>query len=185
MKHKIVSGSLEASGEGFATAIFSRFGGPPDRDGDITERSAFVDGTVVAVSPWNHTSLADALPAGRGIIRVYPDRAECEVEFFMRTQAGRETYETLKALGRCQWSYGFKVLKSRAGRWQDRPVQILEKLDVFEVSPVLRGAGRDTATVSVRTAPDLAAIRHSVLGDPDAARREYARFVLSRNLGGS
>lgn len=174
-KRATMTSTVKASdSDGTATAIFSRFGGPPDSDGDITLPTAFTAGVVVPVSPWNHSSYSSDLPAGLGTIRVYKDRAEAEIEFFLDTVAGRETYRTLKALGRCQWSYGFDIVKSSNGDWNGRGVRVLEKLDVMELSPVLRGAGRDTETVNVRSA---AATRQ-------AAAREYARFVRTTHLGG-
>lgn len=171
MKRKYAAGSLKMAGdgEGIAVAIFSRFGGPPDSDGDITLPAAFTPGVTVPVSPWNHSSMGSDLPAGRGTIRVYADRAEAEVQFFLDTAAGLDTYRTLKALGGCQWSYGFNIAKSRNGDWNGRGVRILEKLDVMELSPVLRGAGRDTETVSLRSAPSAR----------QALEREHLRFIRS------
>lgn len=155
MNRKLVTGTglLKAGGEGLATAIFSRFGGPPDHDGDITLPGAFTDGAQVVVSPWNHSSTASALPAGKGVIRVKRDRAEVDVEFFMDTTAGRDTYLTLRALGGSEWSYAYDVEDAEAGTWQGRTVRVLKRLRVYETSPVMRGAGRDTETLSLRSDP--------------------------------
>ena len=64
-----------------------------------------------------------------------------------------ETYKTVKNLGDLQeWSYGFKVLDDEIGEFQGKQVRILKKLDVYEVSPVLIGAGVGTGTTSLKSA---------------------------------
>lgn len=182
MEHKTLGGlSVKSTDKGTATAIFSRFGGPPDSDGDITEPSAFTHGQKVPVSAYNHGSWSSALPVGIATIRVLHDRAEADLEFFMDTAGGRETFATIKALGPLtQYSYGYDVKRSTPGKWQDRPVRILQKLDLFEVSPVLIGAGRQTMTVagSVKSADDprlraeLLAIKSNLTARDDGLRDE-------------
>lgn len=163
---------VKEAARGIATAVFSRFGGPPDADGDITEPGAFTDGTVVAVSPYNHSSaLSGTLPVGKATIRVRPDRAEAEVQFFLGTTAGREAFETVKELGSLvQWSYAYDIVDAEPGTWQGRRVQILKRLDPYEISPVLRGAGRETLTVAGSVKCDGCATRHQS-GDLDARTR--------------
>lgn len=182
MEHKTLGGlSVKSTDKGTATAIFSRFGGPPDSDGDITEPSAFTHGQKVPVSAYNHGSWASALPVGIATIRVLPDRAEADIEFFLDTSGGRDTFNTVKALGPLtQYSYGYDVKRSTPGQWNGRPVRILQKLALHEVSPVLVGAGRDTRTVagSVKSAEDprlraeLVAIRANLTAGDDRLRDE-------------
>lgn len=182
MEHKTLDSlAVKSTDKGIATAVFSRFGGPPDADGDITERSAFTDGQTVPVSAYNHTSWGGALPVGIAKIRVLPDRAEADIEFFMDTTGGRETFATIKALGPLtQYSYGYDVARSTPGQWNGNPVRILQKLDLHEVSPVLLGAGRQTGTVagSVKSADDarlrseLAAIKSNLTAGEDRLRDE-------------
>lgn len=194
MEHKAFDAvNVKQADAGVATAIFSRFGGPPDADNDITEPGAFTPGVVVPISSFNHGSWGSSLPVGKATIRVRADRAEADLEFFMDTTGGRETFATVKQLGPCmQYSYGYDVDKAAPGEWEGRPVRILQKLKVHEVSPVLLGAGRDTMTVagSVKSADEdgvpaalMAEVR--AIGNRIRAAEEKARadvLEIARNF---
>lgn len=189
MNRKRASGSLAVADaeEGIAVAVFSRFGGPPDHDGDITEPTAFTDGKTVPVSPWNHTSIISGdLPAGLGTIRVLSDRAECVVRFFLDTHAGLETYRTLKALGGSQWSYGYEIVRSRPDTWNGRPCRVLEEVDIIEVSPVLRAAGRGTATIEMRSSAEDALIAEALghLRGRQSQERDLVQHIYATHFGG-
>src|SRR5688500_7854350 len=121
MEHKAFRRvSVKAADAGIATAIFSRFGGPPDADGDITEPTAFTPGVVVPISSFNHGSGGSSLPVGKATIRVEADRAGADLAFSVDTTGGRETFATVKQLGPCmQYSYGYDVEKSAPGEWSE------------------------------------------------------------------
>lgn len=148
---KTVSGPItfKADGEpGEFKAIFSTFD-VVDLDGDVTLPGAFKDGQKVRVSYWGHRW--DDLPVGRGMIQSDEKEAWVNGQFFMDTEGGRETYQTVKNLGDLQeWSYGFKVLERSEGEFQDEQVQFLRRLDVTEVSPVMLGAGIGTRTEAIK-----------------------------------
>jgi hypothetical protein len=96
-------------------------------------------------------------------------RAWVEAEFF-DTPAGRAHYSTMKRLGALgEWSYGYRVLDASTDytELRDWPgaKRILKSLDVIEVAPVIRGAGINTTTDSIKA--DLVRL------DPDLA--EFAR----------
>jgi hypothetical protein len=129
-------------GKGKFQAIFSRFD-VIDHDGDVTVPGAFSDGERVRVSYWGHRW--QDLPVGRGVIRSDDEKAWIDGELFLSTEGGRETYETLKGLDDlAEFSYGFEIIESESGEFGGRSVQYLKKLKVFEVSPVLLGAGIGT-----------------------------------------
>jgi hypothetical protein len=89
----------------------------------------------------------------------------------MGTTHGRDTFNVVKALGQSQaWSYGFDIADSDVGEFDGRRVRYLKRLKVFEVSPVLRGAGVNTRTLAVKSLVNAAT-------PEDAVAREYARFV--------
>jgi hypothetical protein len=138
---------------GLARAIFSRFN-VIDSDGDVTLPGAFDDGSEAVVSAYGHQSWKGALPVGRAVIRSDHEKAWAEIAFFMTTTSGRDTFATIRELGELgEWSYGFDILKSDHGPAPDGSggrVQFLRKLRVFEVSPVLRGAGVQTQTVEAK-----------------------------------
>ena len=78
----------------------------------------------------------------------------------MNTEAGKEAYETVKAMGDLQqWSFGFEVHDSEKGMFTkdgiDTEVRYLKDLKVWEVSPVLVGANQNTSTVSIKNDNDL------------------------------
>jgi hypothetical protein len=150
---------------GQATAVFSRFN-VVDLDGDVTVPGAIRDGAKAAVSAYNHASVVGAmLPAGRATIRTDAEVAIAEVEFFMTTDLGRTAFETVRELGELgEWSYAYKILDAAPGPAPDgsgRTVQYLKALDVFEISPVIRGAGVRTATLEAK----------------EDTLREYLRFI--------
>jgi HK97 family phage prohead protease len=144
-------GLLKASDQGVVSVIFSTLN-VLDHDGDVTLPGAFTDGQKVRVSAYNHASWGpSALPVGKGQIHEDGNSAIFDGQFFLNTDAGRETFETVKAMGDLQeWSFGFDVLDGGPGQFQGEQVNFLRKLNVFEVSPVLLGAGIGTRTVSAK-----------------------------------
>lgn len=153
-KRKSLAFKIMDADEGLVEAVFSTFN-VIDHDGDVTLPGAFEDGAAVGISAYGHNSWMGGLPVGRGVIRVEKKRAVLEGQFFLSTETGRETFETIKQMGELQeWSYGYDVLDT--GDVEDLPeplrhaYRVLAKLHVHEVSPVLVGAGVDTETLSVK-----------------------------------
>jgi phage head maturation protease len=152
---KMSSVQIKNADEGRVEAVFSTFG-VIDHDGDMTEPSAFEHGSKVLISAYNHKSWEGALPAGKGTIEVTASGARLKGQFFMNTQHGRDTFETVKALaadGLGDWSYGFEVKESDREDHEGKSVRVLKKLKVFEVSPVIKGAGIGTQTLAVKADP--------------------------------
>lgn len=122
-----------------------------DHDNDVTRPGAFMEGQETLVEPWNHNY--GELPVGKGIIHEKENKAVIEGKFFLDTQSGLDHYRVVKALGAIQeWSYTFQVEQASQGVFQDQPVQFLERLDVWGVAPVTRGAGIDTHTTDIKGA---------------------------------
>jgi HK97 family phage prohead protease len=140
---------LKADGQpGEFAAVFATLN-VKDHDGDVTLPGAFTDGEQVRISAWGHAW--DDLPVGRGEIHEVEEQAVVSGGFFLDTQAGKEHYQTVKALGDLQqWSYGFEVLDAEEGDWEGEKVRFLKKLKVFEVSPVMLGAGVGTRTTDIK-----------------------------------
>ena len=153
MKTKVYQAPLEIKGDGASgefRAIFARFN-VIDHDGDVTVPGAFTDGQKVRIAYWGHRW--QDLPVGRGEINSDGEKAWVDGRFFLDTQAGKETYQTVKNLAELQqWSYGFDVQESDPGTFDGKDVLFLRKLDVHEVSPVLLGAGIGTETVAIKRA---------------------------------
>jgi len=149
-----------------------------DYDGEVTVPGAFQDGQEVRVSSWGH-NWGD-LPVGRGTIRENDDEALILGKFFLQTEGGRETYETVKALGNLQeWSYGFDVTDWEEGEFEDQDVIFLKGLDVVEVSPVMLGAGVNTHTVDIKSQK---ATKPSRDARADPVKRAKSDAVLLREI---
>lgn len=131
-----------------------------DKDGDVTVPGFFGKQhvTMVPVHDWNH------VPIGKGLVYEEADGVYCDVKFNLAIPEAKAWYEAIKfdmanppALQ--QYSYGYEVLPggSKSGQHSGRQVRYLTPKDdgtpgvkVFEVSPVLQGAGTGTRTVSVK-----------------------------------
>lgn len=180
-RYKTAAGGMELAGEVIETAA-----GPTvplravvatidhvDLDGDTYEPGAFADAHNVIVSSWQHNAvLAPGLPpVGSGRVDEVGNKAVFTGHLWLATSGGRDTYELLRRRGPTQqWSFGFDIRKARTATRAGRKVQVLQRLDVYEVSPVRRGAGGPMAhTLNVGQDDDATA----------AAVREYARYVAA------
>jgi HK97 family phage prohead protease len=151
MKTKTFRAPMEIKADGQPgefRAVFSTFN-VIDLDGDVTLPGAFTDGAAVRISYWGHRW--QDLPVGKGMIHQDEKQAWVDGQFFLDTMAGKETYQTVKNLGDLQeWSYGYDVLRSEQGQFENQDVRFLKELEVPEVSPVMLGAGIDTHTESIK-----------------------------------
>jgi len=126
-----------------------------DHGGDIIPNNAIENGKTVLLSSWNHTSWNAGLPIGKGTINEKGDKLVFDGAFNLKTQAGRDHYETVKFNGALQeYSFGFDVLKKSTTTDTETGdnVRLLDKLNVFEASPVLLGQGINTGTNSIKSA---------------------------------
>lgn len=129
-----------------------------DSDGDTYQRGAF--SWQEGGGQWVHILPAHdrrAMPLGKAWIFEEGDWAMAQLHLNLDTQAGKDWHATLKfdlAKGSPvqEWSYGYQIIDADFQmRGQDR-VQVLKRLDVDEISPVIRGAGVGTGTVSIKSA---------------------------------
>jgi HK97 family phage prohead protease len=154
MKKKTFQGAIEIKEDGKPgefRAVFSTFN-VIDKDRDVTLPGAFKEGQKVRIAYWGHRW--QDLPVGRGEIHADEEKAWVDGRFFMDTEAGKETYLTVKNLDELQeWSYGYDILDASQGKFEDQNVQFLRSLEVYEVSPVLLGAGVDTRTEFIKEGP--------------------------------
>jgi hypothetical protein len=155
-------------------AVFATLG-VVDSDKDVTIAGAFTMGQPVVVSAYMHSSWYDRLPVGRGVIGADEKEAWVDGQFIMDTTDGKDTYLTVKALAELQeWSYGYEPLEVSydPADLEAYPgaERLIKKQGVFEISPVLKGAGVGTRTESLKSA------RRAILA-PAAAK---ARAVVAR-----
>lgn len=136
-----------------------------DRDGDITLPGAFPS-KAVPMSAYGHSSWVGDLPIGRGEIAEDGDWAIFRGRFLMETEQGRNAYLTVKAMADLQeWSYGYLPTDFAWETRDGETVRILKRLEVFEVSPVLVGAGIGTHTRAIKSGRKAAIAPHSTATD--------------------
>ena len=144
--------------KGEVEAVVATYG-VVDKDKDIIRKGAIEDGATVLMSRYGHDAVFGNQPVGKGKIYSEGDKAIFKGKLFMGTQAGRETFEVLKEVGSWQqWSFGFRTLGAETPSDEESKAgarQILTKLDAFEVSPVIIGAGVGTRTLAVKEAPPV------------------------------
>jgi hypothetical protein len=158
---------IKDEAKGLVKAVFSTFNAI-DSDGDVTQQGAFEDGAPVLISAYGHSSWDGELPVGTGTIRQTQKEAVFEGQFLMNTDHGKNAFLTVQELAKAglgEWSYGYDPVEWSYGDFEGRKVRFLNKLKVFEVSPVLRGAGLNTRTLSAKSAGADAPLR---LGRPIA-----------------
>lgn len=140
---------LKSGSTGEFRAVFATFN-VIDHDGDVTRPGAFKTGAEVIIGSWGHKT--SELPVGKGVIVADAVEAAVEGSFFLDTQPGKDTYQTVRNLGSLgEWSYVFSVQKSSFGQHDGRDVRFLEDLAVYSVDPVLAGAGIDTRTTDIKS----------------------------------
>jgi Caudovirus prohead serine protease len=124
-----------------------------DKDGDISQPGSFPTKSV-PMSAYGHSSWMGDLPTGRGDIREEGGWAIFDGKFFLDTTAGRDTYLTVKNMAELQeWSYGYLPLDWEFTQREGQDVRILKTQDVYEVSPVIVGAGVGTHTRGIKGRP--------------------------------
>ncbi len=148
---------LKADKPGHFTAIISTLN-VVDKQGDVTLAGAAPNGKTVLISAYQHGSWAngkDALPIGKGVIREEGDKIFIDGEFNLKSETGREHYETVKFAPELQeWSYGLKVTAvDEESSWNDNPkvYRVIKSMEIYEASPVLLGAGVNTACTSIKS----------------------------------
>lgn len=149
MERKGLSGfAVKDEGQGKVLAVFATLN-VIDLDGDVTLPGAFETGQAVKISSWGHNW--GSWPVGKGVIGEQGNQAILDGQFFLDTEAGKEGFAALKALGSLvEWSYGFQVIDSMIEEREGRKVRVLKKVKVFEVSPVMAGAGIGTRTLAAK-----------------------------------
>jgi len=179
IERKVVSLKLDEEKEGTFVARIATLN-VIDKDGDVTLTGAFPEGKEILISSYAHGSWMGSLPVGKAVIHEEGEEVLGKGEFNLKTDSGKEHYEAVKFSGGLQeWSYGFKVLEIAGDKDVDswaaahdgaRPQRIIKKLDPFEMSPVLLGAGVDTATLAIKS--------HTYTDQADTALAAVAELVV-------
>ena len=173
-KHITTRATFKAGEEdtGRLEAVFSTFG-VVDRDGDIVEPGAIPDGQDVAMV-WSHDWTR---MIGKGVTRTDAERAVFDGGLFMDTDAGLDAYKTIKSMGDLmEYSWGFRILDADFVERDEEYIRVIKRVELFEVSPVLIGAGRGTQTLSLKHGQPL--VEHA--DALDDAVRDFVSRVRGR-----
>jgi HK97 family phage prohead protease len=168
--------------QGLIQAMFSVFD-EIDSDGDVVKPTFFTEGDEVPISAWGHKW--GELAVGKGTVHVTPKGAVLDGRFFMETEGGREHFATVKAMGALQeWSFGFDIQEAEMGNFDgaEGQVRFLNRGELFEVSPVLVGANRNTMTLAVKEEtpeekPDDWAEKEALRIGLARLRHEFAKHI--------
>lgn len=186
MESKSLEIELKAEGTGAFSARFATFD-VIDAHDDVTRPGAFKSGTEVLIGGYNHET--GVLPVGKGTIRSDSRSAWVEGRFNLNTTGGRDTYEAVKDAGALmEWSYLLRPTRFEYGEHLGKRVRFLNEIEVFSVDPVLKGAGIDTRTLSLKSALPYADHADDLIAAlADFARRTDGRLEMraaeGRTLG--
>ena len=152
VERKVIDLQLKEDGEpGEFTARIATLG-VIDADGDVTQPGAFPPTKDVLVSAYGHASWEGVLPVGKATIREEGESVIATGVFNLASAIGRDTYETVKFSGPMQeWSYGFRAVDSVPSNQDGVAVRLIRRVDPFEISPVLKGAGVATSTLDIKS----------------------------------
>lgn len=138
---------MEGDEAGRIEAIISTFD-VVDRGGDVVLASAFTDGEE-SLMVWSHDW---DKPIGKGRIRVEREHAIFDGKLWLDTFDGEQAYRKIRNAGDLQeYSWGFQVLDAEDGLKDGSPVRIIKRTEIFEASPVLKGEGMRTRTLSLKS----------------------------------
>ena len=176
--------SLDDDGSGLAKiATLSAV----DHDGDTYEKGAFGEQEVkvLAGHSW------DGVPIGKG--RVFEKDGDAFAEFRLNldTEAGKQWHAALKfdldsknGKPLQEWSYGFKVLESVDETRDGKSIRVLKRLEVFEVSPVVKGSGVGTGTVAIKSGQTFEQEIKALIDQTDSIVKRAGEIAIWRRSKG-
>ena len=140
----------QLDGEGAFEAVIATLN-VVDSDGDIIVPGAFQNATVSVLPAHDSRSV----PLGKAKMEDRGDKAIAVGQYNLDILAAKDWHNALKFDLKNppvvqEWSFAFRIVESSMETRDGEDIRILEKLDVMEVSPVLRGAGVDTGTLSAK-----------------------------------
>jgi hypothetical protein len=152
--------------------------GVVDRDREVIMPGAIREGASVMLSAYGHAivTMGEA-PVGKGQINFFGSRGILTAQYWLSVPRARDAFEVVKQMGSAQqWSLGFRVVRSSrpSAEWQALGAhRLLDELEVFEGSPVVRGASvpaTGTLAAKALAAPERSAELEQLVAE--LARRE-------------
>lgn len=180
--HKAFVPQFKAAGEdGTASWIMATLN-EKDHDGDVTLPGAFGRQTFSVVPAHDHSHV----PLAKAVLYEQGDVAVVEAKFNLDIPAARDWHSAIKfdlanppAVQEYSYAYNLREGGWRMGQFKGEQVRFFQALpdgtpgvDVYESSPVLRGAGTGTRTLAAKRQSE----RES---DNEAGLKEYLRYVAN------
>lgn len=110
-----------------------------------------------------------------------------KVQFNLRSERGRQAFEDVDFFGEEQeWSIGYKTITQAYD--PHNKANLLQEVELYEVSPVLHGANQLTATISVKDDPnkysfeEISQPQDAGVVDFDDLEEKVGRVVAGRNM---
>lgn len=156
--------TADGDGQGLLEAVFSTFD-TIDSQGDVVLKSTFTEGQEVPMV-WSHDW---DRPIGKGTVHVTPKQAVFRGQLWLDTDDGLQAFRKIRNSGGLQeFSWGFQILDAEPGVKDGQAVRFIKSAEVFEVSPVLVGANRNTHVLSLKNGDVVAVIEEQPpLPEPD------------------
>lgn len=185
MERKSFIGAVKAATSGGEGQMVVATLNVVDKDGDVTLPGAFGRQTavMVPVHDWAH------VPIGKGVVFERGNDVLVDFQLNLDIEAARDWHAAIKfdlenppALQEYSYGYEIKAGGARKGTFAGRTVRFLQPVDdgspgltVIEVSPVMRGAGVRTRTLSMKGDSD-----DEERAAADMFANELVRFELSK-----
>ena len=140
----------QLDGEGGFEAVIATLN-VVDNDGDIILPGAF-QGATISVLPAHDSR---SVPLGKAKMEDRDDKAIAVGQYNLDIPAAKDWHNALKfdlknPPAVQEWSFAFRIIESSMETRDGEDIRILEKLDIMEVSPVLKGAGVGTGTIAAK-----------------------------------
>ena len=140
----------QLDGEGAFEAVIATLD-VVDSDGDIILPGAF-QGATVSVLPAHDSR---SVPLGKAKMEDRDNKAIAVGQYNLDIPAAKDWHNALKfdlknPPAVQEWSFAFRIIESSMETRDGEDIRILEKLDIMEVSPVLKGAGVGTGTIAAK-----------------------------------
>ena len=158
---KLDAAAVKKLDEGVLTCCFATMG-VVDKDGDVALPGFYGQQDIVMLPAhdWSH------VPLGKGTTREEGDMACADIQMNLEIQAAKDWLSAIKfdlknGKPLQEYSYGFRILEggSKRGDYNGQQVRYLTPREdgtpgskIWEVSPVLVGAGERTRTLAAKAA---------------------------------
>lgn len=141
------------SDEGTGSAVFATLQ-VIDKDADVIMPGSIADSPktvkLVAAHDWKAPNI------GMATIKEVGNELVADFKFYLDMPSAKEWYTALKNNfdnGVSQeFSFGFNTTQAEKGTWEEKSVRLIKGMSIFEVSPVMIGAGENTRTLAVKAA---------------------------------